>query len=156
MRALFPSNYYLCFLYRFYNLQVFPYEQMPWSGQNARCGCEGLNNANSASSEKPVVAATTQNAITGSEVSAPDFMVSAYPNPFTTSSTIRYRVATPSDVKISVYDARGEQVAVLVNKKQPTGSYSVTWNSGSNAHGIYFINAIINGTLKQSVRVSKQ
>jgi flagellar hook assembly protein FlgD len=94
--------------------------------------------------------------ITGAEVSAPDFIVSAYPNPFAGSSTVKYRVTKPSNVTISVYDASGKQVKVLVNQKQDAGTYSVQWNAGSAAHGIYFINAVINGNLKQSVRISKQ
>jgi flagellar hook assembly protein FlgD len=136
--------------------EFFPYEQMPWSGVNPKCGCEGVQNNNGLSSEKPAITATEQNAITGKEVSAPDFLVSAFPNPFTTSSTIKYRVTVPSDVKISVYDATGKQVAVLVNKRQSPGTYNIEWKAGSNAKGIYFINAIVNGTITQSVRVAKQ
>jgi len=59
-------------------------------------------------------------------------------------------------VKISVYDATGKQVAVLVNKRQSPGTYNVEWKAGSNAKGIYFINAMVNGMLSQSVRVAKQ
>jgi flagellar hook assembly protein FlgD len=133
----------------------FPYEQLPWSGQNPKCGCEGESHGSGASSQRPV-AQVESSAITGSEVSAPDFVVSAYPNPLTTRSTIKYRLANASDVKIAVYDATGKQVAVLVNKRQSAGGYNVQWNAGTSARGIYFINAVINGTLKQSVRVSKQ
>ena len=133
----------------------FPYEQLPWSGVNPRCGCEGRNNNDGLSSQKPI-AQVQQNAVTGKEVSAPNFIVSAYPNPFTTSSIIKYRLETASDVKISVYDVTGKQVAMLVNKKQGTGTYNIEWKAGNTARGIYFINAVINGTLKQSVRVSKQ
>jgi hypothetical protein len=55
-----------------------------------------------------------------------------------------------------VYDATGKQVAVLVNKRQSPGTYNIEWKAGSNAKGIYFINAIVNGTITQSVRVAKQ
>ena len=76
--------------------------------------------------------------------------------PFKSTSTIRYHVTTSSNVQISVYDVSGKQLAILLNKKQDAGTYNLEWNAGNAPHGIYFINASINGTLKQSVRVSKQ
>ena len=130
----------------------FPYEQEPWSGTDPTCGCNKSSKDDNADETLPA----QSKAITGAEISAPDFIVSAYPNPFKGSSTIKYRVTTPSNVMISVYDVSGKQVAILVNQKQDAGTYSLQWNAGNAAHGVYFINAIINGNLKQSVRVSKQ
>jgi len=130
----------------------FPYEQEPWSGTDPTCGCNKSSKDDNADETLPA----QSKAITGAEISAPDFIVSAYPNPFKGSSTIKYRVTTPSNVMISAYDVSGKQVAILVNKKQDAGTYSLQWNAGNAAHGVYFINAVINGNLKQSVRVSKQ
>ena len=131
----------------------FPFVAQPWSGVSSKCGCGVADFAKS-----PSVASlpSSANAITGTEVAAPDFIVSAYPNPFAGSSNVKYRVTKPSNVTISVYDASGKMVKVLVNQKQNAGTYNVQWNAGNAAHGIYFINAVVDGTLKQSVRVSKQ
>ncbi|HEY6975301.1 MAG TPA: DUF4331 family protein [Chitinophagaceae bacterium] len=131
----------------------FPYEQLPWSGVDPTCGCKAKRGNDI---DEETVPAQSNTTISGAEISAPDFFVSAYPNPFKGSSTIKYRVTAPSNVQISVYDVSGKQVAVLLNKKQDPGTYSLQWNAGSAAHGVYFINAVINGNLKQSVRVSKQ
>jgi len=103
-----------------------------------------------------IPAQAASNAISGAEVSAPDFFVAAYPNPFAGNSNIKYRVTKPSNVTITVYEATGKQVSVLVNRKQDAGIYTIQWNAGSAAKGIYFVNAVINGSLKQSVRLSKQ
>jgi len=130
----------------------FPYVQQPWSGVNPRCGCEGVANSGFA----PQKAIAQNSAAIGTGVAAPDFMVSAYPNPFEGSSTVKYHLTKPSSVAISVYDATGKIVKVLVNKKQDSGTYNVQWNAGGAARGIYFINAVIDGNLKQSVRVTKQ
>ncbi len=135
--------------------KLFPYVQMPWSGTSSRCGCNAGPNANNLK-EPSITVAQSGNAVTGAEVAAPDFMVSAYPNPFAGASTVKYRITKASDVSISVYDATGKQVKVLVNEKQNAGTYNVQWNSGSSARGLYFINAVIDGNLKQSVRVTKQ
>ncbi len=135
--------------------KLFPYVQMPWSGTSPRCGCNAGANANNLK-EPSITVAKAGNAVTGAEIAAPDFMVSAYPNPFVGNSTVKYRVTKTSDVSISVYDAAGKQVKVLVNEKQSAGTYNVEWNSASSARGIYFINAVIDGNLKQSVRVTKQ
>lgn len=133
---------------------AFPYEALPWSGVNPKCGCEGVSNGHDAP-RKPAEA-DVNNAISGKEVSVPDFIVSAYPNPTKGNSSIKYHVAAPSNVVIGVYDAMGKQVAILVNKKQTAGTYTVEWNGAHAAQGIYFINAVVNGELKQSVKVTKQ
>lgn len=125
----------------------FPYEQTPWSGQ-AVCAC-GLNFA---AANAPI----SMQQVKGNEVSSPDIFVTAYPNPFMASSTIKYRVTENSKVSVVVYDATGKQVQVLVDKQQQPGFYTVQWNAAKSNKGVYFINATMNGTLKQSVRVVKQ
>ena len=95
-------------------------------------------------------------AISGKEVAAPAYFMSAYPNPVITSSTIKYRLITPGDVSIKIYDAKGNQVKAFAYQNQSTGTYSVQWNASGIARGIYFINATINGQLQQTVRVTKQ
>ena len=131
--------------------EFFPYVQLPWSGVRTSCGCGQAKGGGS-----PQKSISQNDAALGTGIAAPDFIVSAYPNPFAGSSTIKYRVTKPSSVTISVYDALGKQVKVLVNQKQNSGTYNVQWNAGNSPRGIYFINAIIDGNLKQSVKVTKQ
>src|SRR5262249_24308737 len=132
--------------------QNFPYEALPWSGVNPKCGCEGQQE-NGSPKKQTTDATSMNNMISGKEVSAPDVIVSAYPNPTKSASTIKYRVSSPSNVTISVFDAMGKQVAVLVNKKQDAGMYTVQWNTGSITHGLYYVNAIVNGNLTQTIRI---
>ena len=131
----------------------FPYEQLPWSGTDPTCSC----NTNMQKEDEEVIPsyAPGEN-ITGNEVSAPSYLMSAFPNPLTTSSTIKYRLTTPSAVNIAVYDIKGNQVKVLANQRQEPGTYSLRWNASGVARGVYLINAVINGQLQQSVRVTKQ
>jgi len=131
----------------------FPYEQLPWSGTDPTCSC---STSASQDPEEAIPQASVSDNITGKEMSAPDYFMAALPNPVTTSSTIRYRLTTPATVSINVYDAKGNMVKTLVNQRQSAGTYSLQWNASNVARGIYFINAVINGQLKQSIRISKQ
>lgn len=57
------------------------------------------------------------------------------PNPFNPKTTIRYRVPTASDVKLSIYDPAGQLIQTLVNDLHEGGTYTVQWN-GENEQGV--------------------
>ena len=132
----------------------FPYEQLPWSGTNPTCGC---NTAAQPEQEDYIPSGSVTTAmVSGKEIAAPRYFMTTYPNPLTNSSTIKYRLTTPSDVAVFIYDAKGNQVKAWANQKQNAGTYSLHWDASGVAHGIYFVNAVINGQLQQSIRVTKQ
>jgi beta-glucosidase len=60
-----------------------------------------------------------------------------YPNPFNPTTGIRYQVSGVSEVKLVVYDLLGREIATLVDQARDPGSYSVTWNAGGLASGVY-------------------
>jgi hypothetical protein len=68
----------------------------------------------------------------------------AYPNPFNPSTEIKFDLHKDSNVKLSVYNMKGELVKVITNDKYSAGSYSYRWN-GENNHnakvssGVYII-----------------
>ena len=61
-----------------------------------------------------------------------------YPNPFNPTTNIRFDITNASDVKLTVYDILGKEVAVLVNENLNAGSYEVDWNATQNVSGVYF------------------
>ncbi|MDP4195262.1 MAG: T9SS type A sorting domain-containing protein [Bacteroidota bacterium] len=61
-----------------------------------------------------------------------------YPNPFNPSTNIRYSLASESKVKITIYNGLGQVVAVLADKVQSAGNYSITWKASNLSSGIYF------------------
>ena len=67
-----------------------------------------------------------------------------YPNPFNPSTTIRYSIPNNNGnaipVQLKIYDVLGKEVAVLVDKKQTAGNYSVTFDAAELQSGIYFYN----------------
>ena len=68
-----------------------------------------------------------------------DFSLSQnYPNPFNPVTTISYKIVGIQDVKLTVYDILGREIATLVNEQQQPGSYQVRWDATNVASGIYF------------------
>jgi hypothetical protein len=61
-----------------------------------------------------------------------------YPNPFNPTTNIRYSVAALANVKLSVYDILGREIATLVNENQVAGTYNVVFNASKLTSGIYF------------------
>ncbi len=72
-----------------------------------------------------------------------------YPNPFNPSTEIKYDIAKSSFVKIKVYNILGQQTATLVNERQHTGTYTVTFNGSDLPSGMY-IYRITAGSFVQS------
>jgi hypothetical protein len=65
-----------------------------------------------------------------------------YPNPFNPKTTIRYTLAYPGDVSLSVFNILGQQVRTLVRGVQYAGEYSVSWDGRNDgamlvASGVY-------------------
>jgi hypothetical protein len=60
------------------------------------------------------------------------------PNPFSGSTSIKYRLTEPGMVNLSVFNCMGERVAALVDERQTSGEYSVRFSSGNLPAGIYY------------------
>jgi endoglucanase len=63
-----------------------------------------------------------------------------YPNPFNPNTTISYQLPADNHVSLAVYDILGKKVSTLVNEIQSRGTYSVEFDSGDLASGLYFYN----------------
>ena len=61
-----------------------------------------------------------------------------YPNPFNPSTTITYSIGKRSHVVLYVFDLLGRKVTTLVNDMNEPGTFSVKWDSGNAASGVYF------------------
>lgn len=74
------------------------------------------------------------------EAGAPEAvaLMSNAPNPFNPSTLIQYDLNQASNVKLTVYDVRGREVAVLVDQDQAAGRYEVRFDGGHLASGTYF------------------
>jgi hypothetical protein len=61
-----------------------------------------------------------------------------YPNPFNPSTTIKFSIPEQTNVKVTIYDAIGNQVEVITNEVKASGTYTVNWNASNQSSGVYF------------------
>ncbi|MGK9475828.1 T9SS type A sorting domain-containing protein [Melioribacter sp. OK-6-Me] len=61
-----------------------------------------------------------------------------FPNPFNPTTSIRFTLAKPEMVKLTVYNLLGQRVATLVNGPMTAGQHIVHFNASNLASGIYF------------------
>jgi hypothetical protein len=88
-----------------------------------------------------------QNGITSEIVG---LRISNYPNPFNPSTTINYNIPKDGDVKLNIYNLKGQLVKTLVSESKKSGSYKITWNGDDQAgnrvsSGLYFTRIESNG-----------
>lgn len=61
-----------------------------------------------------------------------------YPNPFNPSTRIKFAIPEESDVRMSVYNTLGQEVAEIFSTRLREGFHEVDFDAGSLTSGIYF------------------
>jgi len=69
---------------------------------------------------------------------SPDYVIFNKPNPFNPVTTIEYTIPTDEQVKITVFDALGRSVGVLVDEFVTAGTHNVVFDAKGLPSGIYF------------------
>jgi uncharacterized protein (DUF362 family) len=73
-----------------------------------------------------------------------------YPNPFNPSTSIQYYLPKAGNVRLEIFDVRGELVDVLVDTYLQPGDHLSVWNSERRASGVY-----IYRMMYQNTRIAK-
>lgn len=68
-----------------------------------------------------------------------------YPNPFNPTTTIGYVLKEKTNTKLILFNAIGEEIAVLVNEEQEKGFHKVEFNASALASGVYFYRLQVGG-----------
>ena len=73
-----------------------------------------------------------------------------YPNPFNSSTNIKFETSSPGWVKIEIYNLLGQRVKILVDDCRPAGRYTTDWRGINDrdegvSSGIYFYTMKIGG-----------
>jgi hypothetical protein len=61
-----------------------------------------------------------------------------YPNPFNPSTLIRYTLPQNNKVRLEVYNALGQRMAVLLDQEQKAGQHEITFHGENLPSGLYF------------------
>ena len=55
-----------------------------------------------------------------------------FPNPFNPTTNIKYQINKPADIKITVYNLKGEVIRNLISKNEKVGFNLISWNGEDN------------------------
>ncbi len=67
---------------------------------------------------------------------------SNYPNPFNPSTTINYSLSVSADIRLDIYNLKGEMVRSLIDQHQSAGTFEIKWDGRNDKNirvstGIY-------------------
>jgi len=87
------------------------------------------------------------NAVVETKHTAPDVFAikQNYPNPFNPTTSIRYYIPKNGNVRLEIFDIRGQVVDILVDSYMPAGDHLKVWNSANKASGTYFYRLLYGG-----------
>jgi predicted outer membrane repeat protein len=73
-----------------------------------------------------------------------------FPNPFNPETTIKFNLIESGDVKLKIYNIKGQKVKTLFHEVLAAGQHSVAWNGKDDSgkpvsSGIYFYKLNVNG-----------
>ncbi len=66
-------------------------------------------------------------------------LLSAYPNPFNSTTTIEYALPYASEVSLNLYNLAGQRIETLVNGRMQAGIHLTMLDAGYMASGLYFL-----------------
>jgi len=115
---------------------AFPFVQQPWRSYNGAgyVGPTAVNNLN---------------------LSTPDAIMVAYPNPFSNQVSFKYKLVGPGNVQIDVLDITGKTVSSLREGQVVAGEHITQFNSASLAPGNYFARLSVGGQVYQTLKLVK-
>ncbi|HMQ78734.1 MAG TPA: zinc-dependent metalloprotease [Ignavibacteria bacterium] len=61
-----------------------------------------------------------------------------YPNPFNPGTMILFSIPKSLFAKLTIFDATGRMLAILVNEELRPGKYEVEWDASQHASGVYY------------------
>ncbi len=106
----------------------------------------GNNNDSWNFGQNKVIILKAPTAITGTNEVIDNFHLNQnYPNPFNPVTKINYSISKSGNVKLSVFDSKGNLVRNLVNERKSAGEYNVEFNGNGLSSGIYFYIINVNG-----------
>ena len=76
------------------------------------------------------------------------------PNPFASSTAIRYSLARAASVRVTVFDAKGQEVATFNRGTEAAGDHAVDFKATGLASGTYLCQLTVDGELVHTRRMT--
>ena len=77
-----------------------------------------------------------------------DFILNQnFPNPFNSSTTIRFSISEPANVSIKIFNVLGIQTTTLVDEFKSVGPFEVVWNGDNESSGVYYVQMNVEGKI---------
>lgn len=125
---------------------AFPYVAMPWSA-TSKCSGEIREYT------QPEVLPPTITGVTG--LSSTEVFAMNQPNPFVSTTTIKYHLRSGGNVTINIYDANGKHITTLVNETKTEGDYEANWNAAGMSTGTYMAVIALGNTGVRTIMMNK-
>ena len=83
-----------------------------------------------------------------------------HPNPFNPTTNIEYKISTPSQVNLSIYNITGQKITTLLDEYQEAGHYLQRWNGRMDnglpaPSGVYFYKIVTRNSEQTFVQTGK-
>lgn len=79
-----------------------------------------------------------------------------FPNPVKEKATIRWKVNTPQNVRINIFDIEGRLVKQIFDNYCPSGTFEEVWYTGeSEKAGIYFVRLVYSDGISKTIKLAK-
>ena len=75
-------------------------------------------------------------------------LTNLYPNPFNPVTQIDYSVDRAGELRLSVFNLLGQEVAVLHNGFVGEGTYQAIWDASMLSSGVYYVNMLMHGQVE--------
>jgi hypothetical protein len=70
-----------------------------------------------------------------------------YPNPFNPRTVIEYRISSPAEVRLDVFDLLGDYLETITNGYKEAGIYASIWDGTKYSTGVYFYRLTVDGNV---------
>jgi hypothetical protein len=121
----------------------FPYVALPWAGDGVCGGKVASINA------QPEERSSTIG------IQPAQAVMSNFPNPFQSSTTLNLHLASAAKVQVLVYDNSGRLVNTVMNAQQEAGDYQMQVELSQQPAGTYYAVVLTDGKLMQTLKLSK-
>ncbi|MBD3168323.1 MAG: T9SS type A sorting domain-containing protein [candidate division Zixibacteria bacterium] len=65
-------------------------------------------------------------------------MLENYPDPFNSSTVIKFELLRETNVILAIYNILGREIELIIKRSMPAGSHNVKWEAATLNNGVYF------------------